>query len=787
MAKTEEEDISELKPDIAAKEEENVSEPKPDFAPATENDLIKPKPDVVAVSTEDVIEPKPDAAAATMDDAAEQKPDVTPRTSGRICSNRGSAARAAAEEGDLSGSKPLVSTAAEDDAIEPKSDVAPRPSSRRRSTRGPAARSVSYEGDVSASKPRGAAAAEKDSSEPDPDAASSEEDVVEPNPGAITDAVEVTLAKAKEDALAALSGVTSLLDEENAATERDGSKKAKRTVAKRPRVPDRQSSHDTDPIISNGSPPGASDSTLDGGRDAEYVPAELKIPEGFGELSAAIARFAATGQPVPDDDGSGEGNAQDPLKSGALDAPAVSADKTAGSDDDPENAGEKKAQQQPLSLSERQLRRRKRLSVAQLKALVRDPAVVEQWDVTASDPLLLVHLKAFPGSVTVPANWRQKRKYLQSKRGMEKLPFKMPQFIEDTGVGAARTALAEADAAKTAKQKGRERIRPKAAGKGVDVDFSVLRDAFFKFQTKPRLTAHGDLYYELREREVQHERFRPGALSASLREALGISNNDPPPWLIAMQRYGPPPSYPDLEIPGLNAPIPAGASFGYHPGGWGKPPVDASGQPLYGDVFGEGTKYGVEDSRFDLSSAEKERLWGELKPLGVVDEEEDPRAAAARKRHVYAEEADAEATPEKSEAAKKPASKPGDAAEVAPAAAGAAGLTGVASVTPGMETPAQGIELRKGLAPEQLYKVLEQKPASVGKAGIMGSSHVYNLGDGAADGTESAGGRATADTSGEMLLKKKRKDRDVDRKEEEREAKKAREARESAKAKEFKF
>ncbi|RZS15562.1 hypothetical protein BHM03_00047405 [Ensete ventricosum] len=39
-------------------------------------------------------------------------------------------------------------------------------------------------------------------------------------------------------------------------------------------------------------------------------------------------------------------------------------------------------------------------------------------------------------------------------------------------------------------------------------------------------------------------------------------------------RYGPPPSYPHLKIPGLNAPIPPGASFGYHPGGWGKPPVD---------------------------------------------------------------------------------------------------------------------------------------------------------------------------------------------------------------------
>jgi len=53
-----------------------------------------------------------------------------------------------------------------------------------------------------------------------------------------------------------------------------------------------------------------------------------------------------------------------------------------------------------------------------------------------------------------------------------------------------------------------------------------------------------------------------------------------------MQRYGPPPSYPNLKIPGLNAPIPDACSFGYHAGGWGKPPVDEFGRPLYGDVFG---------------------------------------------------------------------------------------------------------------------------------------------------------------------------------------------------------
>ena len=34
-----------------------------------------------------------------------------------------------------------------------------------------------------------------------------------------------------------------------------------------------------------------------------------------------------------------------------------------------------------------------------------------------------------------------------------------------------------------------------------------------------------------------------------------------------LQRYGPPPSYPNLKVPGLNAPIPPGAQFGYQVGG----------------------------------------------------------------------------------------------------------------------------------------------------------------------------------------------------------------------------
>ena len=42
-----------------------------------------------------------------------------------------------------------------------------------------------------------------------------------------------------------------------------------------------------------------------------------------------------------------------------------------------------------------------------------------------------------------------------------------------------------------------------------------------------------------------------------------------------------------MQVPGLSAPIPPGAQFGFQPGGWGKAPVNEHGEPLYGDVFGQ--------------------------------------------------------------------------------------------------------------------------------------------------------------------------------------------------------
>jgi splicing factor 3B subunit 2 len=158
------------------------------------------------------------------------------------------------------------------------------------------------------------------------------------------------------------------------------------------------------------------------------------------------------------------------------------------------------AEEGPKKLSKKKKKLLSRLSVAELKQLVTRPDVVEAHDISSSDPRLLVVLKGCRNTVPVPRHWCHIRKYLQGKRGIEKIPFQLPEFIAETGIAKIRETVMEQEALKKSKQKQRERIRPKM-GK-IDIDYQVLHDAFFKYQTKPKMTIHGDLYYEGKEFEV---------------------------------------------------------------------------------------------------------------------------------------------------------------------------------------------------------------------------------------------------------------------------------------------
>ena len=73
-------------------------------------------------------------------------------------------------------------------------------------------------------------------------------------------------------------------------------------------------------------------------------------------------------------------------------------------------------------LSNRARKLATRMKIAELKQHCAKPEVVEVWDTTAADPRLLVYLKAYRNTIPVPQHWCQKRKFLQGKRGLEKLP-----------------------------------------------------------------------------------------------------------------------------------------------------------------------------------------------------------------------------------------------------------------------------------------------------------------------------------------------------------------------------
>ncbi|KAJ3088733.1 hypothetical protein HK100_007952 [Physocladia obscura] len=385
--------------------------------------------------------------------------------------------------------------------------------------------------------------------------------------------------------------------------------------------------------------------------------------------------------------------------------------KNAGGGDDDED--DENAEAKALA-SKKKKKLEQRLSIAQLKQTVSKPDVVEWVDITAANPTLLVHLKSTRNTVPIPIHWQQKRKYLQGKRGIEKPPFDLPDFIKQTGIMDMRQAVKEKEDSAKLKSKLRERVQPKM-GK-LDIDYQKLHDAFFRWQTKPKLSGHGDMYYEGKEYETKLKFQKPGVLSTELQEALGM-NNDPtiaPPWLINMQRYGPPPSYPGLKIPGLNCPIPPGAMWGYQAGGWGKPPVDEFGRPLYGDVFGVLGSNGSSGENGNGYVAQEyiapiERtVWGELEPEEEVPEVEE-------------EEQEEEEEDDASSAAPE---EPGSSMS-----SGLVTPSGLASVPSGLETP-DFIELRKDTrrddgVPKELYKIIPQKETAI--RGFMGSQHAYDL------------------------------------------------------------
>merc|ERR1712131_569974 len=187
---------------------------------------------------------------------------------------------------------------------------------------------------------------------------------------------------------------------------------------------------------------------------------------------------------------------------------------------DPDSEEEDKKGENENKISKKKLKKQSRLTVAELKQIVERPDLVEMHDVTSMDPKLLVLLKSTRNSVAVPRHWSYKRKYLSGKRGIEKPPFELPEFIRKTGIMEMREALQQKESEQGMKAKMRQRVRPKL-GK-IDIDYQKLHDAFFRYQTKPKMSRHGDIYYEGKEYETRLRELKPGELTDDLRTSLGM-------------------------------------------------------------------------------------------------------------------------------------------------------------------------------------------------------------------------------------------------------------------------
>lgn len=360
-------------------------------------------------------------------------------------------------------------------------------------------------------------------------------------------------------------------------------------------------------------------------------------------------------------------------------------------------------------ISKKAKKQMNKLSVAQLKSLVKKPELVEWTDVSSSDPRLLVSIKGYKNVVPVPNHWSLKREYLSSKRGIEKPPFALPKFIQETGISEMRDAVLEKQAEMTLKQKQRERVQGKL-GK-FDLDYSKLYDAFFRRQTKPELTRYGEVYYEGKEYETNLVHLRPGELSEELRDALGMAPGHPPPWLINQQRYGPPPSYPNLRIPGVNAPIPAGASWGFQPGQWGKPPQDDHGRPLFGgDLYGTSILE-EQPQPTQLGEPVERGVWGVLRAEGESEDEESDEE----------EEEDEDEEQEGDEDAT------GIQTSLTTASAMPSEIGGTESIGGEFTLRKQrrGIETEEPGAPRSAYQVLPEK--NIQATGFFGGEHAYDL------------------------------------------------------------
>eukprot|EP00758_Cryptobia_borreli_P019188 Tbor_TRINITY_DN809_c0_g1::TRINITY_DN809_c0_g1_i1::g.26704::m.26704/K12829/SF3B2, SAP145, CUS1; splicing factor 3B subunit 2 len=229
-------------------------------------------------------------------------------------------------------------------------------------------------------------------------------------------------------------------------------------------------------------------------------------------------------------------------------------------------------------------------------------------------PIYLTQMKGLANTVPVPSHWNLKRAFLCRQINRE-VSCIVPRELEATGVRQIRET-------NTTKPNLIPFARCFLSG-------SPLKLKRFGVE----ITAPGDVFYENKWKPKRV--FEVGKLSDGLKKALGMGPLSPPPWLYAIQRMRElPPSYPNMKVPGYNAPIPVGGSWGQSEGQWGHAPRNKHGDFLFpevGDTSGRSTSNNtlgkLGSSISGISGVEEPRSWGEVPPRRPKVQAANPAAA----------------------------------------------------------------------------------------------------------------------------------------------------------------
>ena len=120
-------------------------------------------------------------------------------------------------------------------------------------------------------------------------------------------------------------------------------------------------------------------------------------------------------------------------------------------------------------LSNKQRKKIERPTVFDLKCKTKYPENIEFVDTTSKDPNFLIYLKEYRNTIPVPSHWSHKKKFAEYSRKSDKMPFALPEFIENTGIAKIRAQMREKEAGRALKQRVRDRMNPKLGR--IDIDY----------------------------------------------------------------------------------------------------------------------------------------------------------------------------------------------------------------------------------------------------------------------------------------------------------------------------